>query len=84
LPIFIPPVSPQSPSPVIRGWYNRPVVAAVPKVPPHKLTKKLKNRKHKERKHTTKRTSGKHMKAEPEKKEWENFNKNFIYRILRI
>jgi hypothetical protein len=36
LPIFIPPISPQSPSPIIRGWYNRPVVAAVPKVPPHK------------------------------------------------
>jgi hypothetical protein len=29
-PIFIPPISPQSASPVIRGWYNRPVVAAVP------------------------------------------------------
>jgi hypothetical protein len=27
-PIFIPPISPQSPSPIIRGWYNRPVVAA--------------------------------------------------------
>jgi hypothetical protein len=37
LKIFIPPISPQSPSPIIRGWYNRPVVAAVPKVPPHKL-----------------------------------------------
>jgi hypothetical protein len=35
LPILIPPISPQSPSPIIRGWYNRPVVAAVPKVPPH-------------------------------------------------
>jgi hypothetical protein len=23
------------------GWYNRPVVAAVPKVPPHKLNKKF-------------------------------------------
>jgi hypothetical protein len=40
LPIFIPPISPQSPSPIILGWYNRPVVAAVPKVPPHKLKKK--------------------------------------------
>jgi hypothetical protein len=40
LPIFIPPISPQSPSPIIRGWYNRSVVAAVPKVPPHKLKKK--------------------------------------------
>jgi hypothetical protein len=36
LPIFIPPISPQSPSPITRVWYNRPVVAAVPKVPPHK------------------------------------------------
>jgi hypothetical protein len=25
LPIFIPPISPQSPSPIIWGWYNRPV-----------------------------------------------------------
>jgi hypothetical protein len=40
LPIFIPPISPQSPSPIIWGWYNRPVVAAVPKVPPHKLKKR--------------------------------------------
>jgi hypothetical protein len=39
LPIFIPQISPQSPSPITRGWYNRPVVAAVPKVPPHKLKK---------------------------------------------
>jgi hypothetical protein len=31
LPIFIPPVSRQSPSPIICGWYNRPVVAAVPR-----------------------------------------------------
>jgi hypothetical protein len=42
LSIFIPPISPQSPSPIIRGWYNRPVVAAVPKVPPQKLKKKKK------------------------------------------
>jgi hypothetical protein len=35
LPIFIPTISLQSPSPIIRGWYNRPVVAAVPKVPHH-------------------------------------------------
>jgi hypothetical protein len=28
--IFIPPISPQSPSSIIWGWYNRPVVAAVP------------------------------------------------------
>jgi hypothetical protein len=30
LPIFIPPIAPQSPSSVICDWYNRPVVAAVP------------------------------------------------------
>jgi hypothetical protein len=41
LPIFIPPISPQSPSPIIRGWYNRSAVAAVPKVPAHKLKKKI-------------------------------------------
>jgi hypothetical protein len=29
LPIFIPPISPQSPSHIIRGWHNRPGVAAV-------------------------------------------------------
>jgi hypothetical protein len=29
LPNFIPPIAPQSPS-IIWGWYNRPVVAAVP------------------------------------------------------
>jgi hypothetical protein len=40
--MFIPPISPQSPSPIIRGWNNRPVVAAVPKVPPRKLKKKKK------------------------------------------
>jgi hypothetical protein len=40
-PIFIPPISPQSPSPIIRGWYNRPVVAAVPEVSQHKLKKKI-------------------------------------------
>jgi hypothetical protein len=27
---------------ITRGWNNRPVVAAVPKVPPHKLKKKKK------------------------------------------
>jgi hypothetical protein len=42
LPIFIPPISPQSPSPIIRGWYKTPVVAAVPKVPPHELNNKNK------------------------------------------
>jgi hypothetical protein len=30
LPIFIPPISPQSPSSNIWGWYSRPVVATVP------------------------------------------------------
>jgi hypothetical protein len=30
LPIFIKPIAPQSPSSIIWGWYNRPVVAAVP------------------------------------------------------
>jgi hypothetical protein len=29
LPIFIPPTAPQSPSPIIWGWYNMPKVAAV-------------------------------------------------------
>jgi hypothetical protein len=29
LPISIPPIAPQSPSPIIWGWYNRPEVAAV-------------------------------------------------------
>jgi hypothetical protein len=30
LPVFIPAIAPQSPSSLIWGWYNRPVVAAVP------------------------------------------------------
>jgi hypothetical protein len=30
LSIFIPPIAPQSPSSIIWGWYNRPIVAAVP------------------------------------------------------
>jgi hypothetical protein len=29
LPIFIPQTAPQSPSPIIWGWYNRPEMAAV-------------------------------------------------------
>jgi hypothetical protein len=29
LPIFIPPIAPQPPSPIIWVWYNRPEVAAV-------------------------------------------------------
>jgi hypothetical protein len=41
LSIFIPPISPQSPSPIIWGWYDRPVVAAVPKVTRQKFKKKL-------------------------------------------
>jgi hypothetical protein len=40
--ISIPQISPQSLSPIIRGWYDRPVAAVVPKVPPHKLKKKKK------------------------------------------
>jgi hypothetical protein len=31
LPIFIPPIFPQSPSSIIWSWYNKPVVAAVPR-----------------------------------------------------
>jgi hypothetical protein len=33
LQIFIPPVAPQSPSPIMWGWYNRPEVAAMPSGP---------------------------------------------------
>jgi hypothetical protein len=44
LPIYIPSASPKSTSPIIRGWYNRSVVAAVPKVPPHKLKKERKKK----------------------------------------
>jgi hypothetical protein len=42
LPIFIPPIAPQSPSSIIWRLYNRPEVAAVPRdlVPPHKIKKK--------------------------------------------
>jgi hypothetical protein len=29
LPVFISPIAPQSPSPIIWGWYSRPEVAAV-------------------------------------------------------
>jgi hypothetical protein len=39
LPIFIPPISPQSPSPNIRGWFKGPVVATVPKDQQHKIKK---------------------------------------------
>jgi hypothetical protein len=40
LPIFILPISPQSLS-INHSRYNRPVVAAVPKVPPHELKRIL-------------------------------------------
>jgi hypothetical protein len=30
LPIFIPPIAPQSPPSIIWGWYNRPIVTVVP------------------------------------------------------
>jgi hypothetical protein len=41
LPIFIPPIAPQSPSSNIWGLYNRPEVAAVPSgLSPTPLTKK--------------------------------------------
>jgi hypothetical protein len=30
LPNFIPPTPPQSPSSIIWGWYNRPIVTAIP------------------------------------------------------
>jgi hypothetical protein len=30
LPLFSPPLAPQSPSSIIWGWYNRPLVTAVP------------------------------------------------------
>jgi hypothetical protein len=33
LPIFIPSIAPQSPSSILLGWYNKPVVAAVPSGP---------------------------------------------------
>jgi hypothetical protein len=41
LPIFIPPIAPQSSSSIIWGLYNRPEVAAVLRdfVPPHKIKK---------------------------------------------
>jgi hypothetical protein len=45
LPIFIPPISPRSPSSIIRGWYNGPVVAAVPIGLKSHPTKNNKNKK---------------------------------------
>jgi hypothetical protein len=46
LPIFITPIAPQSPTSIIWGWYNRPVVAAVPSglsLTPLRIIKKIKN-----------------------------------------
>jgi hypothetical protein len=40
LPIFIPPISPQSPSPIIRGWYNRPVSGRSTQSPTAQIKKK--------------------------------------------
>jgi hypothetical protein len=40
LPIFIPPSAPQSPSPIIWGWYNRPEVAAVQGTQSHPTSNK--------------------------------------------
>jgi hypothetical protein len=42
LPIFIPPIAPQSPSPIIWGWYNRPEVAAVQGTESHPTSNKEK------------------------------------------
>jgi hypothetical protein len=41
LPFFIPPISPQSPSPIVCGWYSRPVVATVPSLTPLRIIKKI-------------------------------------------
>jgi hypothetical protein len=41
LPIFIPPISPQSPSPIIRGWYNRTVSGRSTQSPTPLIKKKL-------------------------------------------
>jgi hypothetical protein len=38
LPIFIPSIAPQSPSSIIWGWYNRPIVAAVPSLTPQRIS----------------------------------------------
>jgi hypothetical protein len=40
LPIFIPPISAQSPSPIIRGWYNRPVSGRSTQSPTAQIRKK--------------------------------------------
>jgi hypothetical protein len=39
LPIFIPPIAQQSSSPIVWGWYNRPVVAAVRSLNPLRIIK---------------------------------------------
>jgi hypothetical protein len=39
VPIFIPPIAPKSPPSIIWGWYNRPVVAAVPSLTPLTIIK---------------------------------------------
>jgi hypothetical protein len=40
LPIFIPPIAQQSPSPIIWGWYNRPELAAVQGTQSHPTSNK--------------------------------------------
>jgi hypothetical protein len=40
LSIFIPPISPQSPSPITRGWYNKPVSARSTQSPTPQIKKK--------------------------------------------
>jgi hypothetical protein len=45
MPIFIPPITPQSPPCIIWDWYNRPTVAAVSSglslTPPRRIIKKI-------------------------------------------
>jgi hypothetical protein len=41
LPIFIPPISPQSPSPIIRGWHNRLVSDRSTQSPTPLIKKKI-------------------------------------------
>jgi hypothetical protein len=41
-PIFTPPISLQSPSPIIRGWYNRPVSGRSTQSPSPQIKKKTK------------------------------------------
>jgi hypothetical protein len=43
LPIFIPPITPQSPSPIIWGWYNRPEVATIQGTYSHPTSNKRKS-----------------------------------------